>query len=109
MHNPDANLETCVQGKQVYAGLHHLVQILYYNHLVCVCVCACSQDLKLAVKQALELLLLPPSKASELITSQLVACFWCPFSLAYTIASYGCCSCCSCSTKVEKEKEVTTT
>jgi hypothetical protein len=41
VHSPDANLKTCAQGKQVYVGLHHLVQILYYNQLVCVCVCAC--------------------------------------------------------------------
>ncbi len=27
-----------VQGKQVYVGLHHLVQILYYNQTLCVCV-----------------------------------------------------------------------
>jgi hypothetical protein len=43
----------------------------------------------------------------ELRTSQLVAYFQCPFSLAYIIANYGyCCSYCSCSTKVEKEEEV---
>jgi hypothetical protein len=53
--------------------------------------------------------LFPLSKALELRTSQLVACFRCPFSLAYVDASYGYCySCCSCSTKVEKEKEVAT-
>jgi hypothetical protein len=44
----------------MYVGLHHLVQILYYNQTLCVCACvrvrACSQDLNLAVKQALELL-----------------------------------------------------
>jgi hypothetical protein len=56
MHSPDVNLKTHVQGKQVYVGLHHLVQILYCNQTMCVCVCMCSQDLKLAVKQALELL-----------------------------------------------------
>ncbi len=52
-------------------------------------------------------LLLPPSKAPELKTSQLVTCFQCPFSLAYDAASYGCCcSYYSYSTKVEEEKEV---
>jgi hypothetical protein len=51
-------------------------------------------------------LLLPPSKALKLKTSQLVACFRCPFSLTYIVASYGCCcSCCSCNTRVEKEEE----
>jgi hypothetical protein len=54
-HNPYANLKTHVQGKQVYVGLHHLVQILYCKQTLCVCVCVCSQDLKLAIKQALEL------------------------------------------------------
>jgi len=39
----------------MYVGLHHLVYILYYNQLVCVCVCVRSQDLKLVVKQTLEL------------------------------------------------------
>jgi hypothetical protein len=39
VHSPDANLKTHVQGKQVYVGLHHLVQILYYNQTLCVCVC----------------------------------------------------------------------
>ncbi len=72
---------------------------------VCVCVCTCSQDLKLAVKQTLELLAPSSSEAPELKTSQLVACFQCPFSLTYVVASYGCCcSCCSCSTKVFKKK-----
>jgi len=53
---------------------------------------------------------MPPSEAPKLRTSQLVACFWCPFSLAYVVASYGYyCSCCSCSTKIEKEKEVVAT
>jgi len=37
MQNLDANLKTHVQGKQVYVGLHHLVQILYYNQTLCVC------------------------------------------------------------------------
>jgi len=54
MHNPYANVKTHVQGKQVYVGLHHLVHILYCNQTLCVCVC--SQDLKLVVKQTLELL-----------------------------------------------------
>jgi len=46
---------------------------------------------------------LPP----ELRTSQLVACFQCPFSLVYTTVNYGyCCSYCSYNTKVEKEEEV---
>jgi hypothetical protein len=40
MHNLDANLQTHVQGKQVYVGLHHLVQIMYCNQTLCVCVCA---------------------------------------------------------------------
>jgi hypothetical protein len=53
-------------------------------------------------------LLLPPSEAPEFKTSQLVAYFRCPFSFAYVVASYGCCSCCSCHTKVEK-KEVAAT
>jgi len=39
MHSPNANLKTHVQGKQVYVGLHHLVQILYYNQTLCVCAC----------------------------------------------------------------------
>ncbi len=56
MHNLDVKLKTHVQGKQVYVGLHHLVQILYYDQTLCVCVCACSQNLKLVIKQALELL-----------------------------------------------------
>jgi hypothetical protein len=55
VHSPNANLKTHVQRKQLYVGLHHLVQILYYNQTLCVC--ACSQDLKLAIKQALELFL----------------------------------------------------
>ncbi len=41
LHNSDANLKTHVQGKQVYVGLHHLVQILYCNQTLCVCVCVC--------------------------------------------------------------------
>jgi hypothetical protein len=32
------------------------VDLVLQSNLVCVCVCACSQDLKLVVKQALELL-----------------------------------------------------
>jgi hypothetical protein len=52
---------------------------------------------------------LPPSIALEFITSQLVACYWCPFFFTYAVASYGCCySCYSYSTRVEKEKEVAT-
>ncbi len=47
--------KTHVQKKQMYVGLHHLVLILYYNQTLCACMRACSQDLKLAVKQALEL------------------------------------------------------
>jgi hypothetical protein len=39
MHSPNANLKTLVQRKQIYVGLHHLVQILYYNQTLCVCVC----------------------------------------------------------------------
>jgi len=59
----------------------------------------------LAVKQTLELLAPSSFEAPELKTSQLVACFQCPFSLTYVVASYGCCcSCCSCSTKVKKKK-----
>jgi hypothetical protein len=38
VHSPDANFKIHVQGKQVYMGLHHLVQILYYNQTLCVCV-----------------------------------------------------------------------
>jgi hypothetical protein len=41
VHNPDVNLKTHVQGKQVYVKLHHMVQILYYNQTLCVCVCVC--------------------------------------------------------------------
>jgi hypothetical protein len=41
VHKPDANLKTHVQGKEVYVGLHHLVQILYCNQTLCVCVCVC--------------------------------------------------------------------
>jgi hypothetical protein len=52
---------------------------------------------------------LSPSKVAEPRTSQLVVYFWCPFSFAYVVASYGCCSCCSCNTKVVEEKDVTTT
>jgi hypothetical protein len=51
-----------------------------------------------------------PSKALELKISQLVACFWCPFSLSYVADSYGCyCSCCSYNTWIEEEKKVATT
>ncbi len=101
VHSLDVNLKTHAQEKQMYVGLHHLVQILYCNQTLCVCVCVgtCSQDLKLATKQALELFvpssLLPP----ELETSQLIICLWCRLSLTYVVASYGCCwSCCSYST-----------
>jgi hypothetical protein len=38
MHSPNANFKTHIQGKQVYVGLHHMVQILYYNQTLCVCV-----------------------------------------------------------------------
>jgi hypothetical protein len=41
VHSPYVNLKTHVQGKQVYVGLHHLVQILYCNQTLCVCVCVC--------------------------------------------------------------------
>jgi hypothetical protein len=54
VHSPDANLKTHVQGKQMYVGLHHLVQILYCNQTLCVW-CMCSQNRKLAIKQALKL------------------------------------------------------
>jgi len=75
----------------------------------CVCVCACSQDLKLVVKQVLELLAPSSFRAPKLNTSQLVICFRCAFSFAYAITNYGCCcSCCSCNTKVEKNKIITT-
>jgi hypothetical protein len=40
VHSLDVNLKTHVQGKQVYVGLHHLVQILYCNQTLCVCVYA---------------------------------------------------------------------
>jgi hypothetical protein len=53
VHSLDVKLKTHVQGKQVYVGLHHLVQILYCNQTLCVC--TCSQDPKLAIKQALEM------------------------------------------------------
>jgi hypothetical protein len=47
---------------------------------------------------------------SKLRTSQLVVCFWCPFSLTYIVANYGrCCSCCNYNTRVEKLKEAATT
>jgi len=55
MHNPDANLLTHVQGKQMYGVASFGVDLVLQSNLVCVCVCACSQDLKLAIKQALEL------------------------------------------------------
>jgi len=42
VHKPNANLKTHVQGKEVYVGLHHLVQILYCNQTLCVCVCVCA-------------------------------------------------------------------
>jgi len=55
-------------------------------------------------------LLFPPFEASKLKTSQLVACFLCPFSFAYATVGYDCCcSCYSCNTKIEKEKEIATT
>jgi hypothetical protein len=38
VHNPNVNLNTHVQGKQMYVGLHHLVQILYCNQTLWVCV-----------------------------------------------------------------------
>jgi hypothetical protein len=45
----------------------------------------------------------------KLRSSQVVVCFWCPFSLSYVVASYGCyCSCCNYNIRVEKEKEVAT-
>jgi hypothetical protein len=58
---------------------------------VCVCVGTCSQDLKLATKQALELFAPSSLLPLELKTSQLIICFWCPLSLTYVVASYGCC------------------
>jgi hypothetical protein len=72
MHNPYVNLKTHVKGKQVYVGLHHVVQILYYNQTLCVCVCTCSQDLKLAAKQALELL--APSSLRSSRTQNFTTC-----------------------------------
>jgi hypothetical protein len=39
VHTLDVNLKAHLQGKQVYVGLHHLVQILYWNQTLCVCVC----------------------------------------------------------------------
>jgi hypothetical protein len=54
-------------------------------------------------------MLLLPSEVPKFRTSQLVAYFRCPFSFADAVVSYGyCCSCYSCSTKIEKEKELTT-
>jgi hypothetical protein len=41
VHSPDGNVKTHVQRKQMYVGLHHLVQILYCNQTLCVCVCVC--------------------------------------------------------------------
>jgi formate/nitrite transporter FocA (FNT family) len=38
VHSLDANLKTHVKGKQMYVGLHHLVQIVYCNQTLCVCV-----------------------------------------------------------------------
>jgi len=109
VHNPDANLKTHVQGKQVsVCGVTSPgADLVLQSNLLCVCACACSQDLKLAMNKLWSSSLLPPFEASKLRTSQLVACFQCPFSLACAVASYGYCSCCSCNTRVEKEKEVT--
>jgi hypothetical protein len=42
MHSPNVDLKTHVQRKQMYVGLHHMVQILYYNQTLCVCVCVCA-------------------------------------------------------------------
>jgi hypothetical protein len=54
--------------------------------------------------------LLPPPKVSKLRTSQLVFCFRCPFSFAYTATSYGCCcSFCSYNIIIEEENEVVAT
>ncbi len=71
---PILMIKTHVQGKQVYVGLHHLVQILYCNQTLCVC--TCSQDLKLAVKQALELL--APSSLRSSAAQNFTACslYW---------------------------------
>jgi hypothetical protein len=57
-----------------YVGLHHMVQILYYNQTLCVraCVCTCSQDLKLVVKQASELLM--PSSLQSFKTQNFTTC-----------------------------------
>jgi len=65
----------------MYVGLYHLVQILYYNQslCVCVCVCTCSQDLKLFVKQALELL--APSSIGNFGTQNFITCSLFPMSL----------------------------
>ncbi len=92
----------------MYVGLHHLMQILYCNETLCVCVCMCSQDLKLVVKQALELL--APSSLQGSKTQNFIACSLFLMSLfAYAFTSYGrCCACCSYSTRVEKEEVVTT-
>jgi hypothetical protein len=38
MHSLDASLQTRVQKRQVYVGLHHLVQMLHCNQTLCVCV-----------------------------------------------------------------------
>jgi hypothetical protein len=53
MHNPDVNLKTHVQGNQVCGVASHGTNLVLQSNLVCVCMC--SQDLKWAVKQALEL------------------------------------------------------
>jgi len=72
----DVNFKTHIQGKQMYVGLHHLVHILYYKQTfyvcVCTCVCTCSQNLKLVVKQALELL--APSSPWSSGTQNFIAC-----------------------------------
>ncbi len=39
LHNLDANVKSHVQRKQMYVGLHHMMQILYYNQTLCVYVC----------------------------------------------------------------------
>ncbi len=107
MHNPNANLKTHVQRKQMYVGLHHLVQILYCNQTLCVCVLARPKTGSKTSFGAVHSLLPPKLRNSELHACSL---FPCPFPLAYIATSYGYyCSCCSCNTKVEKENEVIAT
>jgi hypothetical protein len=109
MHSLDANLKTHVQGKQVYVGSHHMVEILYCNQTSCVCVCVLPRP-KVSSKTSFGVVhsfFLPKFRNSKL--HSFVTCLRCPFSLVYVATSYGCCYfCCSCSIKVEKEEVAVT-